>query len=58
VSLKDTADTITCISVADDNSIVIGHCDQSAIGAEGRGSRPRPSEGRNLTADLGIPQPD
>ena len=42
VSLKDTVLTLTCIGVADDNSIVIGHCDQSAIGAKGRRSQTPP----------------
>jgi hypothetical protein len=58
VSLKNTVLTLTYIGVTDDNSIVIGYCDQSAIGAKGRRSQPGPGEGRNLPTGLSIPQLD
>src|SRR5262245_31771802 len=50
---------ISCISVADDDCVVIGNCDQPAIGAKGGRSLPAAArgEGRNWLTDLGIPQP-
>jgi hypothetical protein len=49
---------LTGVSVADDDGVAVGHCDQLAIWAEGGRTLPGAvrSEERNLVTRIGVPQ--